>query len=485
MIMAAKVDVKSIPIKFFNTETRTKKTLKPHDDHKVTIYTCGPTVYDYAHIGNYRTYIFEDLLRRTLQFFGFDVVQVMNITDVDDKTIKGATKNNSTLEEYTKPYKEAFFEDLKTLNIEPAQFYPAATDYIDEMIKMIHGLMEKGAAYQGGDGSVYYAIDKFPRYGCLSHLKMEDLKAGASERVVADEYDKDNISDFVLWKRHDPKRDGNIYWDGPFGPGRPGWHLECSVMAMKILGHTIDIHCGGVDNIFPHHENEIAQSEAYTGERFVRLWMHSEHLIVDNKKMSKSLGNFYTLRDLIEKGFTGTQIRFMLLHTHYKTQLNFTFEGLEAVQHTLQRLNDFVTRMQEVDATQSDMLVAPILEIAFRSFAEALADDLNISVALAAIFDMIREINTLCDQGNISIEEAQKVIEMMKRFDTVLGVISFESKPEEIPVELEEALEKRNQARKDKDWGAADELRDFIISRGYVIEDTPKGPRLKKGEHAL
>ncbi|MFQ5729775.1 MAG: cysteine--tRNA ligase, partial [Waddliaceae bacterium] len=258
--MAAKFDIQTLPLKFYNTETRTKEVVKPYEDHRITLYTCGPTVYDYAHIGNYRTYVFEDLLRRTLKFFGVEVVQVMNITDVDDKTIRGAIKKNMSLDDYTQLYKDAFFEDLKTLNIESVEHYPVATDYIDEMIKMIEGLIDKGAAYQGGDGSVYYAISKFARYGCLSHLKMEDLKAGASERVATDEYDKENIADFVLWKKYDPQRDGKIYWDSPFGPGRPGWHLECSAMAMKILGTTIDIHCGGVDNIFPHHENEIAQS---------------------------------------------------------------------------------------------------------------------------------------------------------------------------------------------------------------------------------
>lgn len=478
--MAAKFDVQSIPLNFFNTEKRAKEPLKSHDDHCITLYTCGPTVYDYAHIGNYRTYIFEDLLRRTLKFFGMEVTQVMNLTDVDDKTIKGAIKKNVTLDEYTKPYKDAFFEDLKILNIEPAEFYPAATEYIGEMIKMIESLVEKGVAYQGADGSVYFAISKFPRYGCLSHLKVDELKAGASERVASDEYDKENIADFVLWKKHDPDRDGNIFWESPFGPGRPGWHLECSAMSMKILGKTIDIHCGGVDNMFPHHENEIAQSEAYTDEHFVRHWMHSEHLIVDNKKMSKSLGNFYTLRDLLEKGYTGRQVRYMLLHTHYKTQLNFTFDGLEAVKHTLDRLDGFVQRLHEVDHKVDGEVIEQILERALISFAKALADDLNISVALAALFDMVREVNALCDGGNLSSHEAQQVLNLLKRFDQVLGVISFEPKIEEVPADLQEALEKRIQARKDKDWAAADHLRDFIIERGYIIEDTPSGARLKK-----
>lgn len=480
--MAAKFNIQAIPLKFYNTETRAKEILKPHVDNKLTMYTCGPTVYDNAHIGNFRTYIFEDILRRTLKFFGIEIVQVMNLTDVDDKTIRGAIKQDVTLSDYTRPFKEAFFEDLKKLNIEPAEYYPAATNYINEMIKMIEGLLEKGFAYEGGDGSIYFAIKKFPRYGCLSHLKMEDLKAGASERIATDEYEKEDVGDFVLWKKYDPQRDGNIYWESPFGKGRPGWHLECSTMAMKIFGHTIDIHCGGVDNIFPHHENEIAQSEAYSGEPFVRIWMHSEHLIVDNKKMSKSLGNFYTLRDLLEKGYTGQQVRYMLLQTHYKTQLNFTFEGLDAVNQALQRLNDFVSRMQEVDNPQSDALVQPVLEKTLISFAKALADDLNVSVALAAMFDMVREINGLCDNGQVNTQEAKNVIEMMQRFDTVLGLLSYKKEPETIPSKLLEALEKRIQAREEKNWAKADELRDFIQSQGYLIEDTPKGARLKKAE---
>jgi cysteinyl-tRNA synthetase len=478
--MPAKFDVQSIPLKFFNTETRSKEILKPHEDHKITMYTCGPTVYDYAHIGNYRTYVFEDILRRTLKFFGIDVVQVMNLTDVDDKTIRGAIKENVTLNAYTQPFKDAFFSDLKALNIETAEHYPAATDYIPDMIEMIQTLLDKQIAYKGGDGSIYYAIKLFPRYGCLSHLKMEELKAGASERVASDEYEKDNVADFVLWKKYDPTRDGDIFWESPFGPGRPGWHLECSTMSMKILGNTIDIHCGGIDNMFPHHENEIAQSEACSGEHFVRIWMHSEHLIVDNKKMSKSLGNFYTLRDLLQKGYTGPQIRYMLLQTHYKTQLNFTFEGLDGVKHTLQRFQDFIFRMQEVKAEQSEAMVMPILEKTLITFAKALADDLNISKALAAIFDMIREINSLCDEGHVSKQEADKVIQLMQRFDTVLGVLQFENQNSEIPVELVEALENRLEARRNKNWNKADELRDYIFSRGYLIEDTPTGARLKK-----
>lgn len=483
--MIKEIDKNKIPLKFFNTEKRTKEIFHPMQDEKVRMYTCGPTVYHYAHIGNFRTYIFEDLLRRTLKFFGFKVTQVMNLTDVDDKTIKGAIAKNITLDEYTQPYIQAFFEDLKILNIEPAEHYPAATEYIDEMINIVQKLLEKGIAYKGGDGSIYFAIQQFHRYGCLSHLKLDELQAGASERVSSDEYEKDNIADFVLWKSYDPERDGKIYWESPFGPGRPGWHLECSAMAMKILGETIDIHCGGVDNMFPHHENEIAQSEAYSGKPFVHLWMHAEHLIVDNKKMSKSLGNFYTLRDLLLKGFTGPQVRYMLLQTHYKTQLNFTFAGLDSVKISLQRLNDFIQRLLDYQNGDGNGkgLVEPLIQKSLESFAHALADDLNISVALAAVFDFTREINSLCDSGSISRKEAEQVIDLMRKFDTVLGVLNFEKVLEEIPLELQEALQKRIEARKNKDWTQSDLLRDFIIKQGYLIEDTPKGARLKKAEN--
>ena len=480
--MASKIDIHAIPIKFFNTITRSKDIFKPISGNKVSLYTCGPTVYNYAHIGNYRTYIFEDLLRRTLEFFGHDVEQVMNLTDVDDKTIRGATQKNVSLDAYTKPFKEAFFEDLKVLNIEPAEHYPAATDYINHMIQMIEKLLKSGYAYHGVDGSVYYAIEKFGNYGCLSHLKMDELKSGASERVASDEYEKDNVSDFVLWKAYDKDRDGVIYWDSPFGKGRPGWHLECSAMAMEILGETIDIHCGGVDNMFPHHENEIAQSEACSGHQFVKMWLHSEHLIVENKKMSKSLGNFFTLRDLLEKGYTGIQVRYMLLQTHYKTQLNFTFEGLESVKHALQRLQDFVYRLQSVEGGDPHHETDAIIDKAMQGFALALADDLNISVALASLYDLVREVNGMIDANKVSQQDAEKLLSLLKQFNTVLGVIDFDAKEEMIPEDLIKALDDRISARENKDWAKADELRDYILNQGYIIEDSTAGSRLKKVE---
>ncbi len=463
----------------FNTKTRKKEELVPYDGKTVRMYTCGPTVYNYAHIGNLRTYIFEDVLRRTVKWFGFPINQVMNITDVDDKTIRGAIKGDISLTAFTQPYKDAFFEDKKTLHIESAEHYPAATEYIEEMIAMIQSLIDKGYAYKGNDGSVYFSINKFSNYGKLSNLKLEELQSGASERVNSDEYDKENIADFVLWKGYDAKRDGSIFWESPFGKGRPGWHLECSTMAMKILGETIDIHCGGVDNIFPHHENEIAQSECFSGCEFSKLWVHSEHLIVDNKKMSKSLGNFYTLRDILEKGYSGIQVRYMLMQTHYKTQLNFTFEGLAAAKASLERLQDFIYRLQNIKTEEGDD-ISPLLKGTIESFSEALADDLNISAALGALFDLVKNINTLCDQEKLSSKAAKNIIATLMHFDHILGILNFENKEEDIPKEVCEALEQRQQARKEKDWARADELRSYITSQGYLIEDGPQGARLKK-----
>ncbi len=475
-----KINLDHYPLKLYNTATRQKETLVPLEDRHIKMYTCGPTVYNFAHIGNFRTYVFEDLLRRVIKFFGYKITQVMNLTDVDDKTIKGAIEKNITLNAFTQPFKDAFFEDLRTLHIETVEYYPPATEYIHAMIEMIETLLEKGVAYVGGDKSVYFAIQKFPRYGCLSHLHLGELQSGASDRVANDEYDKENAADFVLWKSYDSERDGKIFWESPFGPGRPGWHLECSAMAMKLLGTTIDIHVGGVDNMFPHHENEIAQSEACTGESFVNIWMHSEHLLVDHKKMSKSLGNFYTLRDLLQRGYTGTQVRYLLLQTHYKTQLNFTFQGLESTKNSLSRLNDFILRLKEVEGDNCGGKVEELCQKTLDHFAGALADDLNISQSLAALFDFVRDMNGLCDAAQVSKKEANEALELMKRLNTVLALFSFENDEPIISQDLQEAFERRLQARKEKNWKLADELRDYIHSKGYMIEDTPQGARLKK-----
>lgn len=467
-------------MQFYNSLTRKKALFEPLVENQVKIYACGPTIYHYVHIGNLRTFVFEDLLCRTLRYFGYKVTQVMNLTDVDDKTIKGAIREKVPLNTFTGKYKEAFFEDLKTLHVHPADHYPAATDYIPEMIAMIEKLLGKGLAYKGGDGSIYYPIEKFPKYGCLSHFKLDELQTGSSTRVDNDEYEKEHAADFVLWKAYDKTRDGDIYWESPFGKGRPGWHLECSAMAMSILGETIDIHMGGVDNMFPHHENEIAQSEGCSGKQFVNLWIHAEHLIVDGKKMSKSLGNFYTLRDLLAKGFTGIEVRYMLLHSHYKTQLNFTFSGLEGMKSSLERLQDFIYRLQHLDQVISSNKIDPILQKAKYEFEAGLQDDLNISHSLAAVFDLLREVNILIDEKGLSSADAKKVLELLQDFNKVLALMSFDDQSPEIAAGVEKLFHDRLEARKNKDWALADALRQKIYEHGYLIEDSPQGARLKK-----
>jgi cysteinyl-tRNA synthetase len=468
-----------ITLKLFDTLRRKKVDVVPVNGKYIKLYTCGPTVYDYAHIGNLRTYVFEDLLKRTLKFFGLEVSHVMNITDIDDKTIKGALKGNVSLKEYTKPFIRAFFEDLKILNVEKADFYPKATEYVSEMIEIIKDLLNKEIAYRGGDGSVYFSIKNFASYGKLSGLHLEELEEGASKRVLKDEYDKENAADFVLWKAFDEKRDGNVFWESPFGKGRPGWHIECSAMSLKLLGETIDIHCGGVDNIFPHHENEIAQSESHTNKEFVKCFAHSEHLIVEGKKMSKSLGNFYTLRNLLKKGYSGREIRYLLISTHYRTQLNFTLQGLEASKRALIRIFDFMDRLKRVRGKKDFKLVQKAIDEADEKFVEALKDDLNISAALGVLFDFIREVNGFCDDGKVGEKEAEAALLFLSSLDEVLGFLKEEGKGK-IPEDVKRALEEREAFRRDKNWMEADRLRNFILSKGYVVEDSDGGAILKK-----
>lgn len=467
-------------LQLYNTQSRTLEDVIPLDGKKVRFYTCGPTVYDFAHIGNFRTFIFEDLLRRTLLFFGNRVEQVMNLTDVDDKTIRGAIAKNISLDAFTKTYKDAFFEDLAVLNIQPVEHYPAATDFIPQMIKMIETLLSKNHAYIGQDNSVYFAIKRFPEYGKLSHLKLEDLQQGASERVNNDEYAKESASDFVLWKAYDETRDGGIFWDSPFGKGRPGWHLECSVMAQNILGDTIDLHAGGVDLIFPHHENELAQSECCSGKLFSRLWVHSEHLLVNGKKMSKSLGNFYTLRDILQKGYDGTTLRFMLLQAHYRTQLNFTFEGLDAAKTTLTRIHDFMVRVAgyQPQPGSSWPKADAVITCALDGFSKSLSQDLNISEALSYLFELIREVHAAIDAKLPSAKDIALVQGAMQKIDSVLAVCTPKEEP--VPQDVLDLVVARGQARKDKQWQRSDEIRAELQQKGYVVEDGPTGPRIKK-----
>ena len=464
-------------MKIYDTRLRKKITLLPQDGKCVRMYTCGPTVYNYVHIGNLRTFIFEDLLRRAIKLSGFDVFQVMNLTDVDDKTIKGALEANLSLDAFTKKYKDAFFEDIDTLFIERAEAYPAATDHIEGMIKLIQILIAKKIAYLATDGNVFFHIDAFPEYGSLSHLKRENLQIGASNRVNQDEYDKESVCDFVLWKAYDQERDGNIAWESPWGMGRPGWHIECSAMAMHYLGESFDLHTGAVDNCFPHHENEIAQSEAATGKPFALHWMHSEHLIVEGRKMAKSLGNFYTLRDLKDRGYTGRSIRMLLISTHYRQKLNFTFDALDGAKNSLDRIDAFRIRLKEIKQ-QDGVSIKARLMAAQERFKEFIQDDLNISGALSVLFDLIREVNAHCDALKLSKRESEDCIRLLNHFDTILGTLQNESY--EIPEELIKALEEREKARALKDFKTADSMRAKIIDGGYIIEDSISGPRLKK-----
>jgi cysteinyl-tRNA synthetase len=463
------------PIRIFNTLTRQKENFVPIESGKVSMYTCGPTVYDFAHIGNFRAFIFEDLLKRWFEYRGFKVTQVMNLTDVDDKTIKGSQKQGKPLREYTGFYASAFFEDIKTLNISPATVYPRATDHISEMVNIIKSLMLKGYAYKGEDGSIYFAISKFPSYGKLSHIKKGELKVGA--RVKQDEYTKEEAQDFALWKAYTPE-DGDVCWETELGKGRPGWHMECSAMSMKYLGETFDIHCGGVDNMFPHHENEIAQSEASTGKPFVHYWMHNEHLQVEGKKMAKRLGNFYTLRDLLQKGCDPLAIRYLLLSTNYRQQFNFTFEGLEAAKGAIERLSNLVRRLQDANGKSSSE-VASIIQKVKTCFGEAMDDDLNVSIAIATLFDFVRDVNNLLDANALSKTDAQEIQKLIADFDRVLAVIP-KPKEETLTAQAQELIKKREEARKAKDWKAADLYRQQLKTMGIVIEDTAQGVRWKR-----
>jgi len=393
---------------------------------------------------------------------------VMNITDVDDKTIRGAIAKNIPLDDYTEPFIKGFLEDRDALNVEPAHVYPRATQHVAEMVAMVQTLLEKGIAYKVEDGSIYFDITKFPGYGKLSHFKIQELKAGA--RVKSDEYEKAQVSDFALWKAWD-EGDGHVFWETELGKGRPGWHIECSAMSSRYLGITFDIHTGGVDNIFPHHENEIAQSEAANGRKFVNYWMHSEHLRVDGRKMSKSLGNFYTLRDVMAKGYDAMVFRYLVLGSHYKSKLNFTWQAMDAAKTTLSNLYEFMGRLDRESHTGLDEAI----ERAKTAFGEAMDDDLNTPVALAAIFGLIKEVNVHGKGG-------KEVFDAMVEFDKVLGLKLAEravSVGGEVPEQIQELLQQREAARKSRDFATSDRIRDELLAAGYVIDDTPEGPRVK------
>ena len=463
-------------LRFFNTYSRQLEEFRPRDPaaHNIDIYTCGPTVYSRAHIGNFRAYIFEDLLQRHLELCGYKVHRVMNITDVDDKTIRGAREARVPLTKFTAQFKEAFFQDIETLRIKRADEFPAATEqrYVDKMIEMISTLISRGLAYQADDKSVYFRINRFPAYGKLAHFDLTQLQS--TGRVKHDEYDKEHIGDFALWKAWD-EEDGDVGWQSPWGRGRPGWHIECSAMATALLGDEIDIHCGGVDNIFPHHEAEIAQSEGCTGKKFVRYWLHCAHLLVDGQKMSKSLGNFYTLPDLLEKGYTGREIRYALARVHYRAPLNFTWDGMKEARESLGRIDDWLMRLREtgggqIDEQKTDMRIG-------RQFEEALDDDLNISAALGFLFEKIRETNRAMDRNELDAASANAWLNWWERINSVLNL---EMETAELPAEIAKLADSRMQARLAKDWRKSDELRDELSARGWEARDTKDGQKITR-----
>ena len=471
-------------IRFHNTLTRRQEEFRPLVAGQVGLYTCGPTVYADPHIGNFRTFVWEDLLCRFLEARGLAVRQVMNITDVDDKIIERARREGATLEACTAPYTAAFFADLDRLGMRRAAVYPRATAHVPEMVQLIETLMASGHAY-AADGSVYFRIGRFAPYGRLSGKDLAGLRAGASGRVDADEYDKDDVRDFVLWKGSRP---GEPSWDGPSGPGRPGWHIECSAMSMKYLGPSFDIHAGGVDNIFPHHENEIAQSEAATGRPLAHTWLHAAHLIVDGEKMSKSKGNVVALGDLLARGHPARTLRYLLLAPHYRHTLDLTSATLVAASGALDRLDELGRRLEEEPlpaaadappgAGDADSPAARVAAAAAR-FHDALDDDLNTSAALGALFEMVRDMNTGLDSGQADAAARLGARRLLGDFEAVFG-IRLQAAEESLPAELAALLAEREEARQRRDWATSDRLRKSLLEAGVGVEDTPRGQRWKR-----
>lgn len=470
-------------LKIYNTLTRDLEEFAPggvlkeniKDYPPATMYSCGPTVYGFAHIGNFRAFIFNDLLRRYLKFRGFTVNHAMNITDVDDKTINKSIEEGISLKEYTEKYTDIFYQDCKTLNIETAEHNPKATESIDEMINILEKIDKKGMLYNR-DGSLYFDISKFSSYGKLSRLDKREIKSGA--RYDADEYEKNDVRDFALWKA--PK-EGEPFWDTPFGKGRPGWHIECSAMIRKIFGSTIDIHTGGVDLVFPHHENEIAQSEAAYDEPFVRHWIHVEHLLVNGTKMSKSQGNFYTLRDLLEMGNSPRSIRHLLLTAHYRKQLNFTLEGIKQSDQALARIDNLLLRLKHIKGGNDNPELASILEKMNRDFIETVDNDLNISGGLGVFFEFVHLVNTLVSEEKVSGEDAAKIIKAIENIDQVFGFIFMEESSSNVDEErINSLIEERLNAKKEKNFQRADEIRLMLEDEGIILEDTKDGTRWKE-----
>ena len=459
-------------LQFYNSLKREKEIFQPIEKGKVGLYTCGPTVYDYAHIGNFRTFIFEDLLKRWLLHLRYDVKHVMNITDVDDKTIKKAKQMKVSLSRITDKYTQYFMEDLTWLKMIPADAYPTATESIPKMISMIERLLEKGFAYREDDGSVYFNISSFPNYGKLTQINISAQRTG--DRVMEDEYDKDAPQDFALWKGW-KEEDGEVVWDAPWGRGRPGWHIECSAMSSESLGDHFDIHCGGVDNMFPHHENEIAQSQCATDQPFVNFWLHSEFLMLDGGKMSKSLGNFYRISALKELGFTAESIRYQLLAGHYRSKIIFSIDKKHEGDKVVQRLSDFYNRLQKMNANESSTGSMPE---AYSKFRDRMNDDLDSPQALAVFFDWMKTVNGKIDKNVITDSELGEAWEFLVVFDSVFGFIR--NQDFEISDKINLLLNKRQKARDEENWVESDLIREHLKEKGWIIEDTPDGQYLKK-----
>lgn len=464
-------------LKLYNTLKRKKEIFRSLSDKQVKIYTCGPTVYDYAHIGNFRAYVFADILVKYLKYKGYEVFWVMNITDIDDKTIAGANKKGVSLKEYTDFYKKAFFEDLKKLNIQKANYYPEATKHIKEMVELVKILLEKGYAYKGNDGSIYFKISKFKEYGKLAGMPLQSLKQ--TQRTICDNYSKEQIADFVLWKA---KKENEPFWKTEIGEGRPGWHLECSVMSTKYLGQPFDIHTGGIDLIFPHHQNEIAQSQAAYEKPLALFWLHNEYLLVEGQKMSKSLGNFYTLKDIETKNFRPLALRYLYLTAHYRDKLNFTFSSLESAQKTLENLENFVFILKNTPFKRKKIRqkIIKLKEKLEKNFEKAMDDDLNTPKALAIVFDFTSEIQKEIKNGLFNKNEANLVLKTILNIDEVLGLNLKKIKKEKVPKEILKLIKEREKMRAEKRFKEADLVREKIQKNGYLIEDTPYGPRWKK-----
>jgi cysteinyl-tRNA synthetase len=464
-------------LRFHNNLSGQIEDFQPLTEGEVRMYICGPTVWNFAHIGNFRSFTFGDVLRRYLKYKGYQVTHVMNLTDVDDRIINESKNAGMTIDDFVQPFIEAFWQDADALGLERPEIAPRATHHIQEMIEIIRKLLDNGRAYEAG-GSIYYRISAFPEYGKLSKINFAGNIAGGGGRVDTDKYDKENAQDFALWKF--VGEDETAGWDAPFGRGRPGWHIECSAMSMKYLGETFDIHAGGIDLQFPHHENEIAQSEGATGKLFARYWLHGEFLKIDDITMSKSKGNFFTFRDLRKQGYSPTAIRYLLFSVPYSKPLNFTFEGLQGAESTIKRLQDFRRRLKEarVESGLNAEVERFVLD-ALREFETAMDDDLNTAAALAAIHNLVREVNTALANDALREDDKNLALEAIEKFDSVFNIFGSDE-TEILDAEIESLIEERQQARRNRNFARSDEIRDLLSEKGIVLEDTKDGVRWKR-----